>query len=66
MVTARLLNRSGQSIATLPVNAAAQGGDTREIDVTLTSVPPGEYLIEIVAGPLDATAQEVVGFRITG
>jgi hypothetical protein len=65
-ITARLLNRSGQPIATLPVAPSAQGGDVREIDVALTSVPPGEYLIEIAAGSQTTPVQEVIGFRITG
>jgi hypothetical protein len=65
-VTARILNRGGQPIATLPVAPSPEGGNSHDIDLTLTSVPPGDYLVEITAAAgTSAPAQEVIGFRIT-
>jgi hypothetical protein len=43
-VTAILMNRSGQKMADVPVTAATAGG-THQIDLGLTSVAPGEYLV---------------------
>lgn len=64
-VSAKLLNRAGQPIADLPIAASAQAG-AHDVDLVLTAVPPGEYLIEISATGDGAPAQEVIGFRITG
>lgn len=64
-ITARMLNRAGQPISTLPVTSSA-AGDSHDIDLTLTTIPPGEYLVEVTAaagaGP---PVQEVIGIRIT-
>src|SRR4029079_5511273 len=47
-LTARLLNRAGQSVAELPVTPAPNGNDNaRYVDLTLTSLPPGEYVVEL-------------------
>ncbi|MDR1990358.1 MAG: hypothetical protein LBQ09_09030, partial [Acidobacteriaceae bacterium] len=65
-LTARILNRGGQPIATVPVTDAPQGNGAHDIDLTLTTLPPGEYLVEIAAkGGAAAPTQEVIGFRIT-
>jgi VWFA-related protein len=64
-VTARLLNRSGQSIADLTV-APSAAGDASEIDLALAAYPPGEYVVEITASGQGGEAKELVGFRITG
>jgi len=60
-VTARLLNRAGDAMSELPANAAT-GGATRDFDLTLSSLPPGEYLVEISTGG----SKELVGFRVLG
>lgn len=64
-LTARMLNRAGQAISTLQVTPSAVGAGLRDVEVPLTSVPPGEYLIEISAPDRDTSVQTVVGVRIT-
>jgi hypothetical protein len=63
-VTAVLLNRAGQKMADVPVAAAAAGG-THQIDLGLSSVPPGEYLVEINAKGTAGEAKELVALRVT-
>ena len=65
-VTARLLNRTGQSIADLPVGPASAGGDgVRDIDLALSTLAAGEYVVELTATGPAAPVKELVGFRIT-
>jgi len=68
-ITARLLNRAGQSMAELPVAAAGTGEETaRDVELVLSAYPAGEYLLELTAtGPgAGEPVKELVGFRITG
>jgi VWFA-related protein len=60
--TARLLNRGGQQMAELPVTAG--GGGRGEIDFPLSSLPMGDYLIEINATTPAGSAQELVAFKV--
>jgi hypothetical protein len=62
-VSARLLNRDGGEIATLPVSPAGFD-DLSHIDVTLASIPVGEYLVEIVAKDSAESATTLVAFRV--
>jgi hypothetical protein len=62
-VTARLLNRTGQIMAELPV--VVSSGAERQIDLPLASMAPGEYLIEITAKEGEASTTEVVPIRLT-
>jgi VWFA-related protein len=65
-VTARLLNRAGQPVAELPVVPASSGNENaRDVDLTLSSLPPGEYVVEVTASGPTAPVKELVGFRIT-
>jgi VWFA-related protein len=62
-VSARLLNRAGQSMADLPVQQAP--GRPAEIELGLSAFAAGEYLIELNArSDGGSTAQELVAFRI--
>ena len=62
--TAALLNNNGQKFTDVPVTAATAGG-THQIDVSLATIPPGEYVIEItVKGATGDTAKELVAFRV--
>lgn len=61
-VTARLLNRAGQSMADIPVQQAP--GRPAELELGLSSFAAGEYLIELNARSESGTAQELVAFRI--
>lgn len=57
---AALLNRGGQKMSDLAVAPATAGG-THQIDLPLSGLPPGEYLVQITSS--DAT--ELVAFRVT-
>jgi len=62
--TATLLNNNGQKFTDVPVAAAAAGG-THQIDMSLATIPAGEYVIEIaVKGATGETAKELVAFRV--
>jgi VWFA-related protein len=65
VLTARLLNRTGQAMSEVPVTTAADG-QTPLLDVSLAGFAPGEYLIELAASGSGGDAKELVGFRITG
>lgn len=66
-LTARLLNRAGQSIGDLTVAPASNGnGDARDIELALATLAPGEYVVEITAAGAPDQKQELIGFRITG
>jgi VWFA-related protein len=64
-LTARLLNRSGQSMSDLPATPAANPGE-QQIEVPLASLAPGEYLVEIKATGEGGEVKELVGFRVAG
>ncbi len=61
-LTARLLNRAGRSMSDLPVQSPA--GRSAEIDLPLSALAAGEYLIELNAKTPSGTAQELVAFRV--
>ena len=63
MVKARMLNRTGQTMSELAITPAAIQGSS-QVDVPLSGLAPGEYIVEISAG--DGEAKELVGFRVTG
>jgi hypothetical protein len=59
--TARLLNRAGERMADLPVQPAGIGGGTHQLDLLLSGLAAGEYLIEIAAGEKTALTAIRVG-----
>ena len=62
--TAALLNNNGQKFTDVPVAPATAGG-THQIDMSLATIPPGEYVIEITTkGATGETAKELVAFRV--
>jgi hypothetical protein len=61
-LTARLLNRGGGRMTDLPVTAG-QGG-TGDIEMPLSALSAGDYLIEINAKTESGTAQEVIAFKV--
>lgn len=63
--TAALMNRTGQKMADVPVAAAATGVGY-QIDLSLNTLPPGEYLVEITAKGAGGEAKELVAVRVTG
>jgi VWFA-related protein len=56
---ASLLNRAGQKMTDLPITPAAAGG-THQIELSLGSVPPGEYLVELTLG----STKELVPLKV--
>ncbi len=63
--TAVLMNRAGQKMADVPVGPAATGVGY-QIDLSLNTIPPGEYLVEITAKGAAGEAKELVAVRVTG
>jgi len=62
-VTARLLNRGGQQMSELKVQQAP--GRPAEIELPLSPLAAGEYLIELNArSEGGSTAQELIAFRV--
>jgi VWFA-related protein len=61
-VTAKLLNRTGATMADVPVQAA--DGKPFQIDFPLASLAAGEYLIQIDAKGASGAAQYVLAFKV--
>jgi hypothetical protein len=61
-MTARLLNRGGGKMAELPVQAG-QGG-AGDVELPLSSLAAGDYLIELNAKTDAGTAQELIAFKV--
>ncbi len=61
-VTGRLLNRGGAAMSELVFKAAADG--LFEIELPLSALAAGEYLIEFNAKTQSGTAQETIAFRV--
>jgi VWFA-related protein len=61
-VTAKLLNRTGASMADVPVQAA--DGKPFQIDFPLASLAAGEYLIQIAGKTASGTAQQIIAFKV--
>jgi hypothetical protein len=60
-----LLNRAGQAMSELPAADAPAAGQ-QQIDLPLSALAPGEYVVEIKAKAETGEAQELVAFRVTG
>jgi VWFA-related protein len=63
-VTARLLNRSGTAMRTLPQVPSSVSPGTVQFDLPLSSLAPDEYRVEFVARTGNQEAREVVLFRV--
>lgn len=61
-LTASLLNRAGQSMATLPISAGQNG--LQQIDLPLATFPVGEYLVKVEATSGASKASTLVAFRV--
>ena len=66
-VAGKLLNKQGQRMADIPINAPATPGQPHVIDFSLASLAAGEYLLELT-GTSEALppATELVAFRVGG
>jgi VWFA-related protein len=66
-VTARMLNQQGVKIADIPTQAPAAPGEPYAIDLPLSNIAPGQYLLEIsAAAEGHQPVSELVAFRIGG
>ncbi len=63
VMTARMLNREGGEMSTLPVTPAGFGG-LHHIDVPLAALPTGEFLIEVIAKDGAEQASTLIAFRV--
>ena len=61
-VTAKLLNRTGASMADVPIQAA--DGKPFQIDFPLASLAAGDYLIQIDGKSAAGTAQQMIAFKV--
>jgi hypothetical protein len=61
-VSAKLLNRAGQSMADVPVQTVA--GKPLQIDLPLASLAAGQYVLELDAKTASGTAQEMIAFTV--
>jgi VWFA-related protein len=61
---ARLLNRSGQPMTTLPVQPVPNAAAQSQVDLPLAGLPPGEYVLEITATSGEGSAKQHLGFRV--
>jgi len=61
-ITARLLNRAGALMADVPVQTPQ--GRSAEIDLPLSALAAGEYVVEVTGKTPSGTAQELIAFRI--
>lgn len=65
-LTARLLNKQGQKMADLTVAPPADAPDPGQVDLPLSNLAAGEYLLEVSAASDGQTpATELVAFRVT-
>jgi hypothetical protein len=65
-VTAKLLNRTGTAMQDLTIAPVPSTDATYQMDLPLSGLAPGEYIVEIVAGAEGGgEAKELVGFRLT-
>ena len=62
-ITARLLNRGGQSMSDLPLQTPSPG--VAELDLGLGTLAAGDYLIEFTGKTDSGTAQELVAFKVS-
>jgi VWFA-related protein len=64
-VAIRLLNGTGQPLASFPEPAAA-ADSTYEAEMTFGAFPPGDYVIEISADAKTNVVREYLAIRVTG
>jgi hypothetical protein len=66
VVALRLLNATGQPLATYPTSASATGASTYEAEMAFSAFPPADYVIEISAQVNQDEVKEYLAIRITG
>jgi len=63
-LSVHLLNRSGQPMSEIPTTPSPTNGE-QQIDLPLSGLAPGEYVIEIKATADGGEAKDMVAFRVT-
>ena len=63
-IEASLLNRGGDTMFPLDVQAAEDGGVSRQVELAPAFLAAGEYIVEIRATLGDGEASEMVAFRL--
>ena len=64
-IAVRLLNRGGLQMMEMPATGSGTSG-IQQIELSLASLPPGEYVLEVKAAGTDADVKQLVAFRVTG
>jgi VWFA-related protein len=64
-VSARLMNRSGQTMRVLAIQQGAAASAANEIDLPLAALANGQYLIEVAAKSPAGEVKDTVEFRVT-
>jgi hypothetical protein len=60
-----LLNRAGTKISDVPVTPSTIPGTTHEITLGLSTVPAGEYLVEVTVKSAAGETKSLIPLRIT-
>jgi len=63
--TAVLLNRGGTKMSDVPVTPSTIAGTTHEIALGLSTIPAGEYLVEITVKSATGEAKTLIPLRVT-
>jgi VWFA-related protein len=63
--TAALLNRGGTKMSDVPITESTVAGTSHEINLGLSSIPAGEYLVEITVKGAGGEAKELIPLRVT-
>jgi hypothetical protein len=61
---ARLLNRTGQSMTALPVQPVPNAEGRFQVDLPLSGLAAGEYLVEVKATAGSGETKQLLGFRV--
>ncbi|MCX6543610.1 MAG: VWA domain-containing protein [Acidobacteria bacterium] len=64
IVTVRLLNRVGQKMSDLGLKAPDAAGEFYSVDLPLSGLSPGEYLIEVMAAGDGGEATQLIAMRV--
>ena len=64
-VSVRLMNRIGQPLRDLPVEAPDSAGGRYQADLQLANLAPSEYFLELSASSAAGEAKDLIGFRVT-
>jgi VWFA-related protein len=64
-LSVHILNRAGQPMSELTATPALTAGE-QQIDLPVSGLAPGEYIVEIAASGEGGDAKELLGFRVVG